>query len=218
MAAANLVKWLWGFIVQDRTLILASASPRRRQLLSEMGLRFEVLPGALPEPEQKPKSVSPQNWAEALAYYKARSVAEKSPGRWVLGADTVVACDRHMLGKPNDLADARDMLELQAGRASEVITGICLIRLTDQIDRILQHDLTTVWMRDAAEQREDYLQSGDWQGKAGAYGIQDIGDSLVERIAGSFSNVVGLPRGLVSRILRQVNLMPNVTDRRRDSK
>ncbi len=194
--------------MHDRTLILASASPRRRQLLSELGLRFEVCPSALPEPEQKPESVTAQAWAEALAYFKARSVAENSPGRWVLGADTIVTCDRHMLGKPNNLADARRMLELQAGRATEVITGVCLLLRTDRIRRILQHQVTTVWMRDAPEQREDYLRGGDWRGKAGAYGIQNVGDRLVERIDGSFSNVVGLPRDLIARIFRLVGLLP----------
>ena len=201
-----------GIHVQDRTLILASASPRRRQLLSEMGLRCEVIPSALPEPDQKPESVTPQCWAEALAYFKARSVAEKSPGRWVLGADTVVACDHHMLGKPNNLSDARRMLEMQAGRATEVITGVCLLRYGDRGMRIVQHQITTVWMRDAAEEREEYLRSGDWREKAGAYGIQNVGDRLVERIAGSFSNVVGLPRGLLTRILLHVDLLSKTPD------
>ncbi len=189
--------------MSERSLILASSSPRRRELLAEMGLRFEVQPCTLPEPRSKPTALAPAAWAEALAHFKARAVAESFPGRCVLGADTIVACDRELLGKPDDLADARRMIELQAGRATDVITGVCVLRAGEHQRPIISHEVTTVWMRDARREREAYLSSGDWRDKAGAYGIQTVGDRLVERIEGSFSNVVGLPRSLVERMLRQ---------------
>ena len=112
-------------------------------------------------------------------------------------------CTGQLLGKPRDEKDARRMLELQAGRVTEVITGVCLACRRESVHRILCHCVSLVWMRDAPEQRRVYLAGGDWRGKAGAYGIQNVGDRLVERLEGSFSNVVGLPVGLVRRMLRQ---------------
>lgn len=188
-------------------LILASASPRRRELLDALGARFEVHPAPLEEPRDKPAHLTPAAWVEALAYYKARAVADQHPGVWVLGADTIVVCEGQILGKPRDLADARDMLELQARRPSEVITGLALVRGGECFTRAITHDATRVWMRDRADLRESYLLAGDWQGKAGAYGIQDVGDALVERRIGSFSNVVGLPVERAEPLLRRFGLL-----------
>lgn len=191
-------------MTSNETLILASASPRRHELLAQLGVAFEVQPCPLPEPERKPPAVSPESWALALAYFKARSVADRQPQRWVLGADTIVVCGGEILGKPRDLVDARRMLAMQAGRETDVVTGVCFVRLTDLELRLGAVDVTRVWMRDDAAVREAYLVSGDWAGKAGAYGIQTVGDRLVERISGSFSNVVGLPlerlRAMLARL------------------
>jgi septum formation protein len=194
--------------VPDERLVLASASPRRRKLLAELGLRFDVCPCSLPEPERKPGGIAPGAWAEALAYFKASAVAEQHRARWVLGADTIVVCAGELLGKPVDVRDARRMLELQAGRATEVITGVCLVRRAEHVRRIIGHAVTLVWMRDAAAERGAYLASGDWRGKAGAYGIQNVGDRLVERLEGSHSNVVGLPLSLVERMLHVASVLP----------
>lgn len=194
-------------VLSDEGLVLASASPRRRKLLAELGLRFEVRPCPLREPGRKPAGIAPVAWAEALAYFKARAVAEQQPGRWVLGADTVVACAGEVLGKPRDVGDARRMLELQAGRPTDVITGVCVVRRAQKLHRIIGHGVTVVWMRDAPEEREAYLAGGDWRGKAGAYGIQSGGDRLVERWEGSFSNVVGFPLTLVRGMLRSAKIL-----------
>jgi septum formation protein len=156
----------------------------------------------LPEPAGAPPGVSPTAWAEALAYFKARSVADGAPGRRVLGADTLVTCDGRLLGKPRDAADARRMLRYQAGRAADVITGVALVRVDPAMSNCrLGHAVTRVWMRDDPAFIEAYVRSGQWKGKAGAYGIQDTGDALIERIEGSFDNVVGLPIELVQRLL-----------------
>lgn len=189
-------------------LILASASPRRRVLLEELGVPLVVEPCPLPEPEEKPRRLSVEVWAEGLAHFKACAVARRWPGRWVLGADTIVVCEGKLLGKPRDGDDARRMLELQAGRETDVITGLALVRWGHPVERIMRHCVTRVWMRDARAEREAYIAGGDWAGKAGAYGIQNVGDWLVERIDGSFSNVVGLPRGMVAGLLREVCAFP----------
>jgi septum formation protein len=189
-------------LADEQRLVLASESPRRRELLARLVDGFEVQVCPLDEPRDRPESLSAAKWAESLAHYKARAVAEANSGRWVLGADTAVACEGRLLGKPTDEADARSMLELQAGRVSEVITGLALVRLRgDEEQRRLGHDVTRVWMRDSRAEREAYLASGEWRGKAGAYGIQDVGDRLIERIEGSFSNVVGLPLERVGAML-----------------
>ncbi len=185
-------------------LILASASPRRQELLGQLGVRFVVEPCPLPEPQHGPAGTAPAAWAMALAYFKARAVAERHTTRWVLGADTLVSCAGRVLGKPGDAAEAARMLELQARHPSHVITGVCLLRLDPRRCRFLRFADTCVWMRDDPGLRRAYIAGGDWRGKAGAYGIQSEGDRLVERIRGSYSNVVGLPLELVERLLGTV--------------
>lgn len=187
-------------------LILASASPRRRELLSRAGIAFEVREPPIPEPTQRPNDISPRAWAEAVAYFKARAVSEHATGRTILAADTIVVCRGEMLGKPHGALDAERMLRLQAGCESEVITGIAILRMppdgrNDLAPRIIRHEVTRVLMRDDSTLIREYIDSGDWAGKAGAYGIQDIGDRLVERIHGDFDNVVGLPIAHVKRLL-----------------
>lgn len=192
--------------IPGHSVILASSSPRRRELLQRVVSEFEVVPSPLDEPCCKSDGVTVAAWVQALAYFKARSVAEAHPNQWVLGADTVVACDGHLLGKPRDAADATRMLELQARHPADVYTGVCLVHHGGGLGRISEVEVTRVWMRDDAALRSEYLESGDWAGKAGAYGIQDIGDRLIERFDGSFTNVVGLPVDLVARMLESVGV------------
>ena len=191
----------------NNMLILASASPRRHELLRAIIHNFEVHICSLSEPIWRPSAVSPRVWAEALAYFKAREVSERHPDQWILGADTIVVCNERLLGKPYDQEDARRMLNLQAGRPSDVITGICLLRRSEWLYRFIQSEVTRVWMRADRTEIEVYLQSGDWRGKAGAYGIQNVGDRLIERIEGSFSNVVGLPVERVAQMLRYASIL-----------
>ncbi|MBL8880300.1 MAG: septum formation protein Maf [Phycisphaerales bacterium] len=193
----------------EQRIILASASPRRRELLTRAGIDFDVRESPLPEPDRPPRTVSPRAWAESVAYFKARAVAEGHRGRTILAADTIVECGGDVLGKPLDAADAERMLRLQAGRVSEVITGVavlCLPRAAAhkpfEATRIIRHEVTYVRMGDDDALIREYVASGDWAGKAGAYGIQNIGDRLIERIDGDFDNVVGLPVALVMRLLR----------------
>lgn len=189
-------------------LILASASPRRRELLGELPIRFNVIPCTYNEPPFDFYDTSnPESVAKQIAAFKANCVAEQYPDHWVLGADTLVACNGELLGKPHDLDDARRMLILQAEYPSVVITGLMLVRHGANPEQYFSSASTTVWMRNDPEAREEYLQSEDWRDKAGAYGIQTTGDALVQRIEGSFSNVVGLPLRCTAELLCEAGLL-----------
>jgi septum formation protein len=191
----------------QEAIILASASPRRRELLARLDVPFSVEPSNLPEPSDRPAHVTPPAWAESLAYFKARSIAERRPGVWVLGADTIVVCGDAVLGKPRDRDHARRMLHQQAGRISAVITGLAFVRRAGaDFGRLLDHDVSLVSLRDDPATIETYLASGAWCGKAGAYGIQDVGDQLVDRIEGSFDNIVGLPTERLVALLDTLGL------------
>ncbi len=184
--------------------ILASQSPRRQQLLREAGYSFEVVPPPVPEPPTPEQHLSPAQQAEALAYFKARSVADATGWRKpVLGADTVVALGERIFGKPADAADARRVLQALAGTDQAVITGVAL--LGPGGCRWIGSQATLVRMRAMSEAEMDaYIASGAWEGKAGAYGIQDAGDAFVTAVEGSFSNVVGLPLELVDELFATV--------------
>ncbi len=182
-------------------IILASASPRRAALLREAGIDFEVIPPRYQEPSHGDWSFSPEAFATSASYFKARSVAEDHPGRVVLGADTVVAVRGQLFGKPTDRADAERILRALCGTTQQVITGVTLYESTSR-RRLIAHDTTHVTMRKMTEEElATYLESGEWEGKAGAYGIQDSADRFVVRREGSFSNVVGLPIELLRRML-----------------
>jgi septum formation protein len=182
-------------------LILASASPRRRELLAQAGIPFEVVAPTIAELDEVVSNLTPPQRAEALAFFKARTVLDRDPERWVLGADTIVASGGQVLGKPRDRQHAKDMLSALAGTRHAVITGLALL-FPD--GRRIASEITYVTMRKLSEQEiESYLDSGLWACKAGAYGIQEIGDRFVEHVEGSFSNVMGLPMELLDRMLRQ---------------
>lgn len=189
-------------------LILASNSPRRRQLLAEAGYVFKVISPPWPEPGSEDLACDAVAFAQAASYYKARSVASLSKGGVVLGADTVVAREGRIFGKPLDRDDARRILSSLAGTTHEVITGVAVLDRRSH-RRVITFDRTRVRMRAMTDDElREYLDGGEWQDKAGAYGIQDIGDKFVEAIEGSFSNVVGLPMELVSKTLGLFGIRP----------
>lgn len=175
-------------------IVLASASPRRRELLSLAGVPHRVLPGQVEE--RQASGEPPAGFAERAALEKARAVAAGCPaGTWVLGADTVVAIDALALGKPRDRDDGRRMLRLLSGRTHTVITGVALVQAGFEGCERLRAE-TEVTFRPLPEAWiEGYLDSDEPMDKAGAYGIQGLGGLLVESIRGSYSNVVGLPIG-----------------------
>jgi len=184
-------------------LILASGSPRRAELMREYGYRFEVMVPTLNESAMIDPSLSPAQQAMALSYFKARNVMENVDQGWVIGGDTIASLDGCVFGKPVDRNQAKKILTTLFGTTHEVITGVTLLDASNQ-NRIVQHDTTLVTMKSISQETiEQYLDTNAWQGKAGAYGIQDHGDEFVEKIEGSFSNVVGFPMELIRQMLAQ---------------
>ena len=183
-------------------LILASASPRRRDLLRNAGIDFEVRPCQIVEEIQLDEL--PEEFARRAAREKALQVAASAPpGLLVLGADTVVVIDGQTLGKPSDPHDATRMLRLLSGRTHQVHTGICLVRAPTEIEA-LQHETTLVTFRELDEEEiRQYVESGEPWDKAGGYAIQGLASKFVTRISGCYSNVVGLPVALVYETLKK---------------
>lgn len=182
-------------------LILASASPRRALILRDLGVIFDVSPAREEEPPVPDSHTAPEKWAEEISLMKARDVAGQVGHGLILAGDTVAAIADQIIGKPADRAHARQILETLMGTDHRVITALTLLDArTGQYKSC--HDVTLVRMRTlSAEELDEYLDSGQWQGKAGAYGIQDHDDPFVESIQGSFTNVVGLPVELLDQML-----------------
>lgn len=187
-------------------LILASASPRRQELLRNAGIAFRAQASDIPE-DALPNE-SPVDCAERLAKEKALAVFSQFSNEIVLGADTIVVSDETMLGKPVDAADAARMLRLLSGRVHEVITGVCLVRpATSRPIVKTASETTRVTMTELTEQEiADYIASGEPMDKAGAYAIQGVASRWIPRIEGDYSNVVGLPVALVWRMVREMTV------------
>jgi septum formation protein len=178
-------------------IVLASGSPRRRELLESAGLEFEVKPS--PAEEIHDASLAPAVLCERNAELKARAVVV--PGAAVIGADTLVFIDDEPLGKPKDLGEARRMLHRLSGRDHTVCTGVCIVQPDGDVDCF--HDLTHVRFHELSDELiDDYFSKVNPLDKAGSYGIQEFGDMLVEGIEGSFDNVMGLPVEAVLARLR----------------
>jgi septum formation protein len=182
------------FIDSTIKLILASASPRRAEVLTAAGIRFEIHPAHVDE--SPVPGETPIQLAERLAIAKAEAVAREFSNDKdviVLGADTVVVLDAENLGKPKDSADARAMLGKLRGREHQVITGISLVRIADGA-RFTGSEITRVWFSPMTDREVDaYVLTGEPLGKAGAYAIQGLAGRYIPRIEGCYFNVVGLP-------------------------
>src|SRR5687767_1578657 len=173
------------------TLILASTSPRRQNLLREAGYDFTVVPPGVDE-DDFPPTLLPGELAQFLARVKARSVVERYPDRVVLAADTVVAFGDRVLGKPEDADEARDMLRLLSGTTHVVVTGVAVAHVARKLAQE-RRVLSAVRMRMIGRADIDrYVETGMWQGKAGGYGLQD-GNGFIQNVTGCATNVVGLP-------------------------
>jgi septum formation protein len=175
---------------KDR-LILASISPRRKYLLEQAGIDFDVIPSAVNE--RSAPLDRPRRYTAALSLAKARDVAQRHPGRWVLGADTIVAIDDQILGKPRNRNSARSMLEQLSGQTHQVYTGFSICH-RDGITHHTEVVATDVTFKSLSKEEIDwYIHTDEPFDKAGAYAIQGLGTFLVRRINGSYTNVVGLP-------------------------
>lgn len=180
-------------------LILASASPRRQELLRQLGLDFEVIPSSIEE--RISPGTEPDMAAMKLAESKAVDVAHRVEDGLVIGADTVVALDDCILGKPKDEEEAREMLERLSGRWHRVFTGIAVINKAT-LEKVTTCEESRVKFKDiTAAEIENYIRTGEPMDKAGAYGIQGKGALLVEKIEGCYYNIVGLPLFKLSLVL-----------------
>jgi septum formation protein len=189
------------------SLILASASPRRIALLRAAGFGFEIVSPAIEESHSE--FFSPIELTLFNAFQKATAVANRHPGAVVLGADTVIALDLEIFGKPADLDDARRMLVRLVGKSHDVITGIALLKASrDQL--ITRAVRTRVKFRSLSDSEiETYLKIAEPLDKAGAYAAQNSPDLIIEKVTGSFSNVVGLPMELVGPLLAAEGIFPD---------
>ena len=186
------------------SLILASASPRRRELLQQAGLVFTIIPSNIPEEARVGES--PAEYALRVAGEKAIDVAKRYPGKWVLGADTIVVIDEEILGKPHDEADGYRMLRLLSSRSHQVMTAFVVVNPNGQ-EHACQVVTSSVTFKSLADtQIQAYLATGEPFDKAGAYAVQGLGASLIERVEGSYTNVVGLPIDEVLTVLRTAGL------------
>ena len=180
--------------------ILASASPRRLDLLNQIGrIPDRVEPADIDE-AAKPGE-SPRQLVERLATLKANAIAQRCTDDVVLGADTVVACGRRILPKPDNETDARAYLRLLSGRRHRVYGGVALISPQGQWSRVVMTQV--LFKRLTDNEISAYMASGEWQGKAGAYGIQGRAGAFVKRINGSYSNVVGLCLNVAENLLSE---------------
>jgi septum formation protein len=191
-------------------LVLASASPRRQEILRNAGIPFVVQPTDIPEVPQPGEA--PRSFAERLAREKALEVFRQRPGDFILGADTIVVVDAQILGKPRDGADAARMLRLLSGRTHQVITAACLVgpQLRTENGELktgfedIRSETTLVTMEALSDDDiRSYISSGEPMDKAGAYAIQGVASRWISRIEGDYFNVVGLPVSLVCKMLRE---------------
>ena len=182
-------------------LVLASSSPRRHELLAQIGLTFDVIPAHIDETRRK--SEEPTAYVQRLALEKAQTVHALNPGAFVLGADTTVEIDGHALEKPTDRADAERMLRALSGRTHHVHTGLALLSPHSRRTHLETTSVTFSSIDEAELQR--YLDSREPYDKAGAYGIQGYAARWIPRIDGDYFNVMGLPLAATTRLLRELN-------------
>lgn len=186
--------------------ILASSSPRRRELLQSIGLEFEVIPSHVPEVHQEGEA--PEEYVARLSRDKASAIAAGHPSRWVIAADTTVYLDETLLEKPTDAQDAKRMLATIAGRTHMVYTGVTLQNAGREYreTRVAETEVRMLPLSDG--DIDWYVASGEPLDKAGAYAAQGIGGVFIDSIHGSFTNVVGLPLATLFQMLRKAGIDP----------
>lgn len=184
-------------------LILASKSPRRKELLSLITTEFEIIPAA--GEENADPSLSPDIFVQELAKQKALEIAASHPDDVIIGSDTVVAAKGEILGKPKDRDDAYRMLAMLSGTSHSVFTGVAVIK--DGEIHSFTEETRVKFFHLSEKEIENYIASGEPFDKAGAYGIQDAGALLVEGIDGDYYNVMGLPAGRLYRLMKSLSVI-----------
>ncbi len=183
-----------------KNIILASSSPRRKELLTLAGIEFTVKTSDTDE--SVPENITPQEAVELLAERKAEAVAKLNADSIVIGADTVVSTENRILGKPGNESEAFEMLSSLSGKGHDVYTGVCIISNNKKI--IFSEKTQVVFYNLSNEEINSYIKTGDCFDKAGSYGIQSYGCTLVKEIHGDYFNVVGLPVAQTVRQLRNI--------------
>ncbi|WP_270941414.1 Maf family protein [Romboutsia lituseburensis] len=182
-------------------IILASASPRRKEILENTNTEFEIIKSKIDEVILE--NELPSQVVMRLAFEKSIDIALKHPDSLVIGADTVVVLNNNILGKPKDSSDAFNMIKQLSGKTHQVITGISLINLNAN-QKIIDYVVSNVKFKNLSEEDiKDYIQTNESLDKAGAYGIQGFGAMLVEEIQGDYFNIVGLPISRLSDLLKK---------------
>jgi len=182
-------------------IILASASPRRKELMEKAGYSFDVIVSDINESDFPVENAEPAEYAKQLALAKATAVAKDYPDAVVIGADTIIDFDGRIIGKPQDRKHAEQITRKLFSKPHKVITGLAIIRLKDNL-QIVASNTTVVCPRKMTDQQiAEHIIGGTWRDKAGAYAIQETGDEFVERIEGSLTNVMGLPTELLKKML-----------------
>jgi septum formation protein len=187
-------------VTRHSSLILASSSPRRAEILSALGIPFEIQAADVDETLRSGEDAA--RAASRLAEAKARTIGLRHPGRWILGADTLVVLDQAILGKPRDAEDAGRMLRLLSGREHRVVTGVALLR-HDSPSRVLLEESRVRIAPLTGEEVSWYVDTREPMDKAGAYAVQGLGSRFIEEIRGSYTNVMGLPARTVYRLMRE---------------
>ena len=196
--------------VRISQFILASASPRRRDLLRKAGYCFEIVPSGVDESKYNVNGICSKEHTKILALAKAKDIAAKFPNAIVMGSDTVVDLDGEIIGKPDHADHAEEIIRKLFSRPHGVITGLAFVCIEKEIE-IVEADTTIVYPRNLTEEQiASHIQNGQWEGKAGAYGIQETGDEFVERIDGSFTNVMGLPMERTEHLLGKLGILPQL--------
>ena len=183
--------------------ILASASPRRREILGRLGLKFEVSPSRIMEPPRNPHE-TPARYAVRVARMKARKAADGRSCGLVLGADTIVVLGNRILGKPSSRAEARAMLQSLGGRWHEVISGLCLLDCATRRALTASSCSRVHFRRLSPSEIDWYVRTGEYRDKAGAYGIQGCASLFIDRIEGCYFNIVGFPVAAFDRLCRRM--------------
>ncbi|MGA2914683.1 MAG: nucleoside triphosphate pyrophosphatase [Sedimentisphaerales bacterium] len=182
--------------------ILASASPRRKELLEKAGYKFDIVISNIDESKNKEKT--PIKFACAAALAKANDIAKKFPDKIIIGADTIADFDGEIIGKAKNAKDAEQITRKLFSKPHKIITGIAIVKKNAGLE-IVDYDTTIVYPVKMSEKEiEKHIASGIWQGKAGAYAIQQGGDKFIEHIKGSESNVMGLSMELLEKMIKKV--------------
>jgi septum formation protein len=190
--------------MQARQIILASGSPRRKDLLTLMGVDFKVIPSEFYE--QLDDSRSPEEVAKELGLGKAMTVAKRYPDAIVIGSDTVVSVDGKQLGKPTDEADARAMHQLLAGRCNVISTSLAVVCLNEDFEEVDVINSKVFFKPYDSDAVETYLESGDWEDKAAGYGVQSGADIFVDYAEGEYDNILGFPTKRLTEILAELGV------------